>query len=85
MEPESSLPYSQVPATRPYPEPTPSTSHDPLQLPVDPFNIILPSTTGSPQWPLSLSFSHHRRATCPVHLIFLDLTTRTILGTIVLE
>jgi hypothetical protein len=23
MEPEGSLPYSQVPATRPYPEPTP--------------------------------------------------------------
>jgi hypothetical protein len=25
MEPESSLPYSQVPATCPYPEPTPSS------------------------------------------------------------
>jgi hypothetical protein len=25
MEPEGSLPYSQVPATRPYPEPTPSS------------------------------------------------------------
>jgi hypothetical protein len=25
MEPEGSLPYSQVPATCPYPEPTPST------------------------------------------------------------
>jgi hypothetical protein len=36
MEPESSLPYSQVPATRPYPEPTPSSPHDPLQLPEDP-------------------------------------------------
>jgi hypothetical protein len=24
MEPEGSLPYSQVPGTRPYPEPTPS-------------------------------------------------------------
>jgi hypothetical protein len=33
MEPEGSLPYSQVPATCPYPEPTPSSSHDPLQLP----------------------------------------------------
>jgi hypothetical protein len=33
MEPEGSLPYSQVPATRPYPEPTPSSPHDPLQLP----------------------------------------------------
>jgi hypothetical protein len=36
MEPEGSLPYSQVPATRPYPEPTPSSPHDPLQLPEDP-------------------------------------------------
>jgi hypothetical protein len=36
MESEGSLPYSQVPATRPYPEPTPSSSHDPLQLPEHP-------------------------------------------------
>src|SRR5215471_17637657 len=36
MEPESSLPYSQVPATRPYPKPTPSSPHDSLQLPEDP-------------------------------------------------
>jgi hypothetical protein len=35
MEPESSLPYSQVPATRPYPETTPSSPHAPLQLPED--------------------------------------------------
>ena len=33
MEPESSLPYSQVPATCPYPEPTPSILH-PLPLPI---------------------------------------------------
>jgi hypothetical protein len=37
MEPESSLPYSQVPATRHYPEPTPSSPHDPLKLPEHPF------------------------------------------------
>ena len=36
MEPESSSPYPQVVATRPYPEPTPSSPHDPLQLPEDP-------------------------------------------------
>ena len=35
MEPESPSPYPQVPATRPYPEPTPSNPHDPLQLPED--------------------------------------------------
>jgi hypothetical protein len=33
MEPESSSPYPQVPATCPYPEPTPSSPHDPFQLP----------------------------------------------------
>jgi hypothetical protein len=33
MEPEGSLPYSQVPATCPYPETTPSSPHDPLQRP----------------------------------------------------
>jgi hypothetical protein len=31
-----SLPYSQVPATCPYPEPTPSSPHDLLQLPEGP-------------------------------------------------
>ena len=35
MEPEGSLPYSQVPATCPYPKPTPSSLH-PLPLPEDP-------------------------------------------------
>jgi len=33
MEPESSSSYTQVPATCPYPEPTPSSPHDLLQLP----------------------------------------------------
>jgi hypothetical protein len=36
MEPEGSLPYSQVPATCPYPEPTPSSPHNPLPPPEDP-------------------------------------------------
>ena len=51
-------------------------------------NIILPSTSWSPQWSLSLRFPQKTlctplpssiRATCPVHLI-LDFVTRTILG-----
>jgi hypothetical protein len=33
MEPESSLPYSQVPATCPYPEPAPSSPHTSNALP----------------------------------------------------
>jgi hypothetical protein len=36
MEPEIPSPDPQVPATCPYPEPTPSSPHDPLQLPEDP-------------------------------------------------
>jgi hypothetical protein len=32
MELESSSPYTQEPATYPYPELTPSSPHDPLQL-----------------------------------------------------
>jgi hypothetical protein len=36
MEPESLLPYSQVPATCPYPETTPSSPQIPLPLPEDP-------------------------------------------------
>ena len=36
MEPEGSLPYSQAPATRPYPEPTPSSLHNLFPLPEDP-------------------------------------------------
>jgi hypothetical protein len=41
MEPEGSLPYSQVPATCPYPELTPSGPHDPLQLPENPSYYFL--------------------------------------------
>ena len=37
LEPEGSSPYSQVPATCPYPEPTPSSTHNPLPLPEGPF------------------------------------------------
>ena len=41
MEPEGSLPYSQAPATFSYPEPTPSSPHNPFPLPQDPqYNII---------------------------------------------
>jgi hypothetical protein len=36
MGPESPPPYSQVPATYPYSEPTSPNPHDPLQLPEDP-------------------------------------------------
>jgi hypothetical protein len=35
MEPGGSLPYSQVPATCPYPELTPSRPHHPVKLSED--------------------------------------------------
>ena len=57
METESSSPYSQVPAICPYPEPTPSSLH-PSNFPEIHLNIILPSTSGCPQWSLSLRFPH---------------------------
>jgi len=41
MEPESPSPYPQVPATCPYPEPTPSTPHDPLQLPYFAYGCVI--------------------------------------------
>jgi len=89
MEPEGSLPHSQASATCPYPEPARSNPYPHTQLPEDPFYIIIPTTPGSPQWSLSLRFSHQNpvqasplpvRATCPAHLIFLDLITRANLG-----
>ena len=36
MEPEGSLPYWQASATRPYPEPTPSSPYPHIPLPEDP-------------------------------------------------
>ena len=56
---EGSSPYSQVPANFTYPDPTPSSPHKLIPIPEDPLNIILPSTSGSPHWSLSLRYVVH--------------------------
>ena len=85
MEPEGSLPHSQVPATCLYPEPdrsSPSTHILKIRI-----NIILPSKSWSPHWSLSLRCPHQNPVyaspfphtlTCPAHLILLDLITRIV-------
>ena len=89
IEPKSPSLYPQVPATCPYPEPTPSSPHDPSNFLKIHLNIIphlclgLPSSlfpSGFPTNTLCTPLSSPIRATCPAHLIRLDFTTRTIFG-----
>ena len=58
MEPEGSLPQSQVPATCPYPEPARTSPHPTSHLLKIHLNIILPSMTGYPMLSPSFRFPH---------------------------
>ena len=81
MKPESPSSYPQVPATCPYPEPTPSSPHDPLQLPEDPALLLQNFTAAKSHivfWTHTAArtsvrppnFGHnYRRATQPQQLI----------------
>ena len=88
MEPQSSLPYSQAPATCLCPEPTPSSPRNPFPIPQDlyypPIYVLVSPMVSFPQVsppkPCAHLSSSSIRATCPAHLILLDFITRTILG-----
>ena len=58
MEPESSLPHSQVHATCPYHEPDRSNAYPTTHFLKTHLNIILPSTPGFSKWSPSLRFPH---------------------------
>jgi hypothetical protein len=45
MEPEGSLPQSQMPATCPYPEPAQSSPHPQIPIPDDPSEYYPPSNS----------------------------------------
>ena len=57
MEPKSSIPLSQIPATCPYFKPARFSPYPTPHFMQIHLNIILPSTPGSPRWSLSLKFS----------------------------
>jgi hypothetical protein len=89
MEPESSSPYTQVPATVPilsqlHPVPTTTSSFLKINLNIIPhLRLGLPNGLFHSSFPtntLCTALSSQIHTTCPAHLIRLDSTTRTILS-----
>jgi hypothetical protein len=89
MEPEGSLPCSQEPSTGPYPQPYQSNPHHAILSLKIHFNIVHSRTSWFSQWSFFFWLSHQYpiriplliiHATCPTHLILLDLIILTILG-----
>ena len=89
MEPEGSLPYSQVPATCPYPEPAQSSPYLHIPLLEDPSQYYPPIYAWVSQVVSFLQISPSKPClhpllsplctTCPTHLILLDFITQIIL------
>jgi hypothetical protein len=75
MEPECSLPCLQEPATGPYPEPDESSLHP---IPLTSAEIVILPSGPTPRCKTYAFLVSPVRATCPAHLILLDLITLLI-------
>jgi len=84
LTPVSSLPHSQVPTICPYPEPdqsSPCLPHPTSRRPIVMLSSHLRPAVPSGLFPSGfLNNTLPMRATCPVHLILLDLITQIIFG-----